>query len=418
MSLPIVIIGAGPVGLAAAAHLLERGLTPLVLEAGPSVGTHIRAWGHVRLFSPWHFCIDRASRALLEPTGWHAPDPKRLPTGAALVADYLDPLAAVLAPYIRYNTRVVALSREGVDKVRSQGRAEKPFVVALKTPEGESQITAAAVIDASGTWSQPNPLGASGIAAPGEKAAAAHIHYGIPDALGPDRATYANRRVLVVGSGHSAMNAIHDLVRLKHQAPETQIFWAMRHVPDAITFGGGANDALIARGQLGSEAEAAIASGAVKLLAPFAVSALAQDGAGVTVTAATGATITVDQIIACTGFRPDLSIARELRLSLDPWLETTPALAPMIDPNLHSCGSVRPHGALELAHPEPGFYTAGMKSYGRAPTFLLLTGYEQVRSIAAALAGDDDAARRVELDLPETGVCITNRAPAKTSCCG
>jgi hypothetical protein len=214
------------------------------------------------------------------------------------------------------------------------------------------------------------------------------------------------------------MNAIHDLVRLKHQEPETQIFWAMRHTPDAVTFGGGGNDALIARGQLGSEAETAIAAGLVKLLAPFAVSALAQDGAGVTVTAATGATITVDQIIACTGFRPDLAITRELRLSLDPWLETTPALAPMIDPNLHSCGSVRPHGALELAHPEPGFYTAGMKSYGRAPTFLLLTGYEQVRSIAAALAGDDAAAGRVELELPETGVCITNRAPAKTSCCG
>ena len=48
-----------------------------------------------------------------------------------------------------------------------------------------------------------------------------------------------------------------------------------------------------------------------------------------------------------------------------------------------------------------------MKSYGRAPTFLLATGYEQVRSIAAALAGDWTAARDVQLDLPETGVCST-----------
>lgn len=418
MPFPVVIIGAGPVGLAAAAHVLERGLTPLVLEAGPSVGTHMRAWGHVRLFSPWQFCIDRASRALLEPTGWRAPDPTSLPTGAALVANYLEPLAAILAPYIRYNSRVVALGREGVDKVRSQGRTEKPFIVALETPQGEAQITAAAIIDASGTWSQPNPLGASGVPAPGEAAAVAHIHYGIPDCLGADRTTYARRRTLVVGAGHSAMNAIQDLVRLKEQEPETEIFWAMRHAPDAITFGGGDKDALIARGQLGSAAQTAIASGFVTLLAPFAVAAIAQDSTGMTVTAATGATATVDEIIACTGFRPDLALTRELRLGLDPWLETTPKLAPMIDPNLHSCGSVRPHGAIELAHPEPGFYIAGMKSYGRAPTFLLLTGYEQVRSIAAALAGDDEAARRVELELPETGVCITNRTPAKTSCCG
>ena len=42
------------------------------------------------------------------------------------------------------------------------------------------------------------------------------------------------------------------------------------------------------------------------------------------------------------------------------------------------------------------------------PTFLTLTGYEQVRSIVAALVGDWDAARRVELELPETGVCSTD----------
>lgn len=419
MSLPVAIIGAGPVGLAAAAHLLAQGLTPLVLEAGPRVGTHIRAWGHVRLFSPWRYCIDSASRRLLEAAGWQAPDPKHLPTGAALVQAYLEPLATELAPYLRFNARVTGVSRLGFDKLRSPGRDQAPFLLTLATGKGGAEvIQAAAVIDASGTWQQPNPIGASGLPASGEAAAADRIQYGIPDILGPDRTTYAGQRVLVVGAGHSAMNAVQDLVRLKQQDPATQIFWAMRRAPDRLTFGGGGQDALAARGQLGTDAEAAVKRGDVTLLAPFPVTELAPTPAGLGVTAATGGQVAVDRIIACTGFRPDLDFLREVRLGLDSWLETTPALAPMIDPNLHSCGSVRPHGAAELAHPESGFYIAGMKSYGRAPTFLLLTGYEQVRSIAAALAGDVEGAARVELELPETGVCITQRAPAAAGCCG
>ena len=113
----------------------------------------------------------------------------------------------------------------------------------------------------------------------------------------------------------------------------------------------------------------------------------------------------VDELIVGTGFRPDLSMLSELRLGLDPALDCPTTLAPLIDPNEHSCGTVRPHGARELAHPEAGFYIAGMKAYGRAPTFLALTGYEQVRSIIADIAGDKEAAARVELVLPETGVC-------------
>jgi hypothetical protein len=123
------------------------------------------------------------------------------------------------------------------------------------------------------------------------------------------------------------------------------------------------------------------------------------------------------QIVA-TGFRPDLDFVRELRIQLDPAIECPVALAPLIDPNEHSCGTVRPHGARELAQAEPGFYFAGMKSYGRAPTFLMITGYEQVRSIAADIAGDREAADRVELVLPETGVCNRSTASDANKCCG
>jgi hypothetical protein len=128
--------------------------------------------------------------------------------------------------------------------------------------------------------------------------------------------------------------------------------------------------------------------------------------------------------VSATGFRPDHSFVSELRLDLDPILGSTRALAPLIDPNQHSCGTVPPHGVDELAHPEPGYYAIGAKSYGRAPTVLLATGYEQARSVVAALDGDWEAARHVQLDLPETGVCTSNvpldtdRIDGSGGCCG
>ena len=130
--------------------------------------------------------------------------------------------------------------------------------------------------------------------------------------------------------------------------------------------------------------------------------------------------VAVDQVVNATGFRPDLDVAREVRLDLDSAMECPAGLAELIDPNYHSCGTVPAHGEQLLCHPDAGFYIAGMKSYGRAPTFLLATGYEQVRSIAAALAGDTAAALAVELNLPATGVCSTDVAAdgEETSCCG
>ena len=122
-------------------------------------------------------------------------------------------------------------------------------------------------------------------------------------------------------------------------------------------------------------------------------------------------------MIAATGFRPDLALLRELRLGLDPH-RGTPCARALIDPNIHSCGTVPPHGVEELKHPEADFFTVGMKSYGRAPTFLMLTGYEQVRSVVAALVGDWEAARNVELVLPETGVCNGPAASDAAACCG
>jgi thioredoxin reductase len=428
--LPIVVIGAGPVGLAAAAHLLERGLEPLVLEAGAQPAAAVHSWGHVRLFSPWEYDIDPAAARLLEPTGWTSPDPTELPTGAQLIERYLAPLAATpqLAGRIRSGTRVLAVSRVGVDKTRTVGREGRAYLVRTVTDGQVEDLTARAVIDASGTWEQPAPLGAAGLPAVGEEQAGPWLVGPLPDVLGADRARFAGKHTLVVGMGHSAANTLLALVDLQQAEPGTQITWAIRGRSPARLYGGGDSDGLPARGLLGSTLKAAVQSGAITLLREVSITSLTPpaDGAGQLHVTGTGrdgvpVDVDVDALAAATGFRPDLAMLREVRLDLDPGVEAPARLAPLIDPNSHSCGTVPPHGHHDLTHPDEGFYLVGMKSYGRAPTFLLATGYEQVRSIAAALAGDTEAADSVQLHLPSTGVCSTElgaRESAETSSMG
>jgi hypothetical protein len=214
----------------------------------------------------------------------------------------------------------------------------------------------------------------------------------------------------VLGSGHSAFNVLQDLARLAEQHPDMQILWALRRASVARVLGGGDHDQLRERGRLGQRIAALLERGALQAATGFELERLEDTAAGIVAHGAGRSLPPVDEIIGATGFRPQLDWLSEVRLGLDPGTQAPLALAPLIDPNLHSCGSVRPHGAEELRHPDPNLYIVGMKSYGRAPTFLLLTGYEQVRSVVAAIAGDWDAARRVELVLPETGVCITQFA--------
>jgi hypothetical protein len=421
--LPVAVIGGGPVGLAAAAHLVTRGV-PVKLYEADEIAAHVRGWGHVRLFSPWGFNTDAAATAILRGHGWQAPPADVLPTGHDLCSAYLEPLAKAPAMQgvIETGARVRNVSRHGIDKVVSRGRGDHPFALAIEA-NGHSRIDLArAVIDASGTWSNPNPASASGTPAIGEAACADRIAYGIPDVLGSDRATYAQRRVLVIGGGHSAANALLDLARLAETDPGLRITWAVRGADLARVFGGGAADGLPARGKLGDDLRRLVEGGRLELVLSFAVERIDRRGDALLVTerAADPRVLgPVDRIIIATGQRPDLAMTRELRLDLDPWLESARALGPMIDPNLHSCGSVPPHGYKALSHPEPGYFAVGIKSYGRAPTFLMATGYEQVRSVAAHLAGDEAAANDVRLVLPETGVCSSDLAPSiAATCCG
>jgi thioredoxin reductase len=427
-NLPVAVIGGGPVGLAAAAHLVTRGMPVKVYEAGPTVAANVRDWGHVRLFSPWGFTTDTASTALLRQRGWQAPPANDLPTGNELFSAYLEPLANLpeMRTVIETGAQVQNVTRHGIDKVASKGRSEFPFALTIGEASGRTRIDLArAVIDASGTWANPNPASASGTPALGEVMFADRIAYGVPDVLGRDRATYAHQRVLVVGGGHSAANVLLDLARLAEQDLRTNIVWAVRAPDLSRVFGGGSADKLPARGKLGDDLRHLVEQGRLTLALGFSVERIERqdDGLSVSERASENPRVLgpVDRVIVCTGQRPDLSMTRELRLDLDPWLESARTLGPMIDPNLHSCGTVPPHGYKQLAHPEPGYFAVGIKSYGRAPTFLMATGYEQVRSVVASLAGDMKAANEVRLVLPETGVCSANIPGLETEgsgCCG
>lgn len=419
----IAIIGAGPVGLAAAAHALERGLEPIVLEAGLEAGHSIRQWSHVQMFSPWGYNIDKAAERLLVEAGWNAPDPTTYPTGGDFLAHYIEPLATrtPLATRIKTSSRVTAISRVGFDKVKTKGRDAAPFEIRYQNGRGPESLKADAVIDASGTWYAPNPAGANGLPAIGEREAAGRIAYGMPDVMGSERGRYAGKTVAVLGAGHSAIGTLIELARLAGEAAGTRVIWLLRGDRPEKAFGGGANDKLAARGELGSTFAALVRDGKIQVETNFGVTHLTEKEGQLRIAAGSaccGRHVLAQELIVATGFRPDLSILSELRLALDPSLDCPTALAPLIDPNEHSCGTVRPHGARELSHPEPGFFIAGMKAYGRAPTFLTLTGYEQVRSIIADVAGDKAAAARVELELPETGVCSRSPVEDAGGCCG
>jgi thioredoxin reductase len=405
--LPVVVIGAGPQGLAAAAHLLERGLEPLVLEAGDDPASAVAEWGHVRLFSPWPELVDQAAARLLAPGGWAALG-QGYPTGAEWIAGYLRPLAEALGSRVLYGTRVTGVSRKGRDRLVDAGRGDQPFTVHITDRDGnERKLDARAVIDASGTWRQPNPAGADGLPALGERAAAGEglVRYQIPDFAAPE--PFAGRQTVVLGAGHSAATAVIELARIARANPGTRVTWALRRATASAATAGSATDELPERGALGIRAAKAVDDGTVTLATGFRTERIRQDSAGKAVLVAEdGRELPpADTVVVLTGFRPGLEFLSELRLDLDPVLQAPRRIAPGIDPNIHSCGTATPTLAADLAQPEPGLYLVGMKSYGRAPTFLAMTGYEQVRSVAAELAGDHEAAGRVELVLPDTGVC-------------
>lgn len=425
-TLPVAIIGAGPVGLAAAAHLVRKGVPFIVLESGTDIGANILEWGHVKMFSPWKYNIDKAARELLDNAGWISPADDGLPTGSQLVNEYLKPLSQLpgIKDHIMLNANVVGISRKGIDKLKNHNRDEAPFQIYIDVEEDTKVIEVKSIIDASGTWKKPNPSLSNGLWTKAERNLKDKIYYGIPNITEMEQ-RYANKNIMIVGGGHSAINALLDVANLKEKYPETSIYWILRKKSVASVYGGQENDQLPARGELGIRIQKLVESGKINVITPFYISQLQSNGNQINVVGELNgeeySVSNIDEMIVSTGFRPDTSFLGEIRLNLDEAVESVKAIAPLIDPNVHSCGTVRPHGEAELRQPEKDFYVVGMKSYGRAPTFLLATGYEQVRSVVAFMTGDAKGAREVHLELPETGVCstgITTKSSVSQSCCG
>lgn len=246
--LPVVVIGAGPAGLAAAAHLVDQGIEPLVLEAGPAAGAAVREWSHVRLFSTWGEVVDPAAEKLLAPTGWTRPDSATYPSGGDWAESYLLPLADALGDRVRTGATVTGVSRTGRDRIVDADREQQPFVVHVTHADGrEERLFARAVIDASGTWATPSPAGGSGLPALGEKAAADRITYRVPDLKDQaTRARYAGKRTAVIGSGASAFTALAYLADLakSDDGTGTKGVWILRRGLSGSTFGGGTADQL------------------------------------------------------------------------------------------------------------------------------------------------------------------------------
>lgn len=401
-TLPVAVIGAGPVGLAAAAHLKHRNIPFFVVEAG-ELAAYVRSWQHVTLFSPWKYNIDSAARILLEQTDWQSPQSDRIPSGRELIELYLAPLAQLLEKQIYTNHRVEAITREETDRMKSVNRENKPFILHVNTCCGTKQMKASVVIDATGTWGNPNPALSNGVWLTSEKKLTDRIDYHIPD-VDENHTLYANKRIAVVGGGHSAIHSLLNLVTVKEKHPDTVITWILRKLRVEDAYGGGSNDELAARGELGVRIAGYVQKGIVQVETSFRIQEVYEQD-GIVLKGENKVLESFDRLVVNTGSRPTFDMHRELRYQADAITEAVPALAPLIDPNEHSCGSVPPHGEKELRQPEQNFYIVGAKSYGRAPTFLMATGYEQVRSVVAYLAGDIESARNVQLSLPETGVC-------------
>ncbi len=359
------------------------------------VGANLHDFGHVRLFSPWRYNIDRAMAAQLGASGWQAPPPDELPLAREVAERVLQPSHScrAVARALHLRTKVVPVSRDGFDKVKSAGRDPAPFVVravrrrqALGTsrPRRDRRHRHVAHTQPGGRQRPAGPRRARG---------ASRIFYGIPDILGAHRARYAGQRVLVVGAGHSAANALLALAELADGS-------AGHHARLGVR-----TPVLDARVRRRRCRRTAGARRARRCAAPRCATAGRSSSGGLRITElrAEGGRLLatgfrrrrharhrgVDEMVCATGPAPGpVASPSELRVKLDPWLESTEALGPLIDPNVHSCGTVRPHGA-----PRAGASRAGLLHRGREELWPRADLPDGDRLRAGALGGRGDRGR-------------------------
>lgn len=391
----VAILGAGPIGLEAAATFAAAGAKVAVFEQG-AVGAAVRAWGHVRLFSPWRMNCGPAGLSLL---GGLPEAGDTFPTGATFAERYLSPLAEALRGRgvgISEQTRVVAVGRESLLKGEAIGatgdgrRLRDRFRLLVDGPSGERVERADIVVDATGTWSQPNWLGRGGMPAPGERLAAAYLSRHLPDIAGAARKRFEFGRVAVVGGGYSAATSVAALLALREAGGTAEIHWVLRDTDPA--YPRFEQDPLVGRDELSAAMNELLRGDAgVTIHAGCEVASLAivAHRVNLTLTSADGGSEQLNgcsEVVCATGFRPDLELARELQVHLCYASEGPMKLAAALlaaGGAGGDCLAQESPGAEVLRNPEPGFFVVGAKSYGRGSAFLLGIGYEQVQQIAS-----------------------------------
>ena len=395
----IAILGAGPTGLEAALAALEGGFPFTVYEASSSAAGHLRQWGHVRLFTPWEMNVSPRVRRHLAAAGVDAgteiPGGDECPTGAEL-AEVFARVAELpeVAPHVRLGTRVLAIAREGLlkhEEIATPERGRHPFRLLLADQTGrEWTEKAERVIDATGTYGNPNSLGDGGIPAPGERALGDEIRRDIPD-FASEAEDWAGKTILLAGAGHSAQTAARELAELARRAPGTRVVWAFRAAEP--TWGSPADDPLPARAQLAAEAEALAggASPAVEVHRNVSIEGLSRDNGKVRVILRNGGgteEVQVDRILSLTGYVGDHSLYRQLQVH-ECYATCGPIKlsAALLGAGAGDCLSQTSHGIDTLTNPEPGLFILGSKSYGRNNTFLMRVGWEQVGEVFGALGG-------------------------------
>jgi hypothetical protein len=385
----LIVIGAGPAGLAAALGGIQRGWDVSVLEQH-AVGASIRCWGETRFFSPLSMNMPPGASEVL---GGKLPPDDALLTGPEFVDSILIPLATsdVLVGRIRTGHRVIAVGRSGLTRSDYAGhpiRAERPFRLLAETPHGEQTLVAEAVIDASGTYGTPVAVGAGGVPAIGERALAARLirHLGT---LHSRMGALGGKKILLVGHGHSAANAMVLLAALHKESPDTMVVWATRSLNRRPCMEV-ASDPLPERQRIVSVANelAAQPPSWLQVERRVRIESIGEGAGGaLRVTLGGGRVAIVDEIIGLTGYRPDLSFLSELAIEISPATEGSAGLTKALA-NVTDCLSVPSLTPADFDSGEPGFHLAGAKSYGRARTFLLKNGYAQVDAVLNSLDGN------------------------------
>lgn len=408
MARRVVVVGAGPVGIAAALGAEARGHEVTLLEAAPVVGASLRRWGATRFFTPLRMNLPEALLARLPSlVRGDPPSPEALLTGPEMAERVLAPLAATLGARLRLGQRVVAVGRARLERDELAGhplRAERPFRLLVESGVGqdsrsearglggaapaveESVLEADVVLDATGTHGRPSALGAGGLPCPGERELGARVmrHLGT---LAENTVRLAGRRVLLVGNGHSAAHAAATLDAIAREAPGTQITWVVK-VANARPVGEVASDPLPERHAVAARANEL----ATKPPAHLRVERRAQvervvvaADESLEVELTGGRRVVVDEIVSLTGYRPDHSLSSELAVEIAPDTEGAARLSRAVS-SVTDCLSVPRVRPDDLLSGEPNFALIGQKSYGRARTFLLATAYTHLTDLLGSLS--------------------------------